>query len=157
MTATTELVTGVVVTPLKKFDVPAGDVFHGIKRSSPEFVDFGEAYFSTINHNHVKGWRKHTQMTMNVIVPVGRVKFVIFDDRSDSPTKGQFMSETLSLINYNRLTIPPGLWVAFRGEAPGMNLILNIASIEHDPAEAINCDLNDISYHWQQETNNEIV
>ena len=38
--------------------------------------------------------------------------------------------------HYQRLTVPPGIWVAFSGEGPGENIVLNIASIPHDPVEA---------------------
>jgi len=55
----------------------------------------------------------------------------------------------LSKNNYQRLTISPNLWVAFKGVSSTYNLILNIASIEHDPEEAINIDLQDIIYDWE--------
>ena len=47
--------------------------------------------------------------------------------------------------NYSRLTVPAGLWLAFKGEDDGMNLILNIASIPHDPSESINKPIEEIS------------
>ena len=39
-------------------------------------------------------------------------------------------------------TIPsPGWWMAFTGTGDGTNLVCNMASIPHDPAEAVNVDL----------------
>ena len=49
---------------------------------------------------------------------------------------GETKKITLGASNYGRLTISPGLWVAFKGKRSGENLIANVASIEHDPNEA---------------------
>ena len=46
-----------------------------------------------------------------------------------------------------RLTVSPGLWLAFKGLGED-NLVLNIADIRHNPIEADNRDLEDISYDW---------
>ena len=81
---------GVIVTPLKQIYNPRGDVWHAMKCSDPGFDGFGEAYFSTIYHKDTKPWKKHLRMTLNFVVPVGKIRVVIFDDRPESPTKGEF-------------------------------------------------------------------
>ena len=133
---------GVKLHPLRTISHPKGDIFHAVKKSSEDFDEFGEAYFSSINFNEIKGWKKHKKMTLNFVVPVGEVKFVVFDGDC-------FFTAKLSTKNYQRLTIGPNLWVAFKGVSSTYNLILNIASIEHDPEEAINIDLQDIIYDWE--------
>jgi len=50
-------------------------------------------------------------------------------------------------INYQRLTIKPNVWMAFRGKDE-YNILLNIANIEHDLNEAIKKDLSEIKYEW---------
>ena len=139
---------GVVLSPLKQIDNPKGDIYHALKKSDISFQGFGEAYFTTVNSNEIKGWKKHTKMILNLIVPVGEIEFFIYDDRENSITKGEFFTIKLSQENYRRLTIGPGLWVAFKGCTKELNLLLNIASIEHDPDESINVDLKDIPYEW---------
>ena len=94
---------GVTLTPLKIISHPSGDVLHGIKSSEGSFTGFGEAYFSTVNQGDIKGWKKHSKMTLNLVVPKGEIQFVIFDDRDKSTTQGKFMSVSLSLQNYQRL------------------------------------------------------
>ena len=44
---------GVILTPLKRFHHPKGDVFHALKSSDKDFVGFGEAYFSSIKKNKI--------------------------------------------------------------------------------------------------------
>jgi len=133
---------GVIVTPLKQIYNPKGDIFHAMKKSDDGFDGFGEAYFSTLYKDEIKGWKKHTKMNLNIIVPIGIIKFVIYNDTTD-----KFFSINLSQKNYKRLTIKPNLWIAFKGLEEN-SMLLNLASIEHDETEAINIELSKIKYEW---------
>lgn len=144
------MITGVVLTPLKQISNPKGDIYHALKSSEQSFSTFGEAYFSTVLFDDIKGWKKHTKMIMNLIVPIGAIRFVLFDDRLGSSTHNQFFEVILSQNNYCRLTVPPGVWMAFQGQKDDLNLLLNIASIEHDPEEVINASLEDINFIWSE-------
>jgi len=142
------MIDGIIITQLKKIIHPKGDLYHVIKKSSDGYIGFGEAYISTIIKNEIKGWKKHHSMTLNLVVPAGVVKIVIFDDRNQSSTNGLFQEILLSKENYFRLTIPPKLYVAFQGISDSTNILLNIANIEHDPSESSNLELAEISYSW---------
>ena len=133
----TPITEGVSCTQLKRIQHPKGDIYHAIKKSDDVFAGFGEAYFTTIFAGDLKGWKKHKEMVMNLIVPVGGVTFYIHDDNT-----GITESITLQPEYYHRLTIQPGLWVAFKGLDYALNLVLNIASMEHDPTEAVNMPLD---------------
>ncbi len=141
-------IAGVILTPLKNIFHEAGNVLHGMKVNDAGYKCFGEAYFSTIHYQAIKGWKKHQLMTLNLVVPVGKIKFVIFDDRDTSKTKGNFLEIILSPENYQRLTIPPQVWLGFKGMEKGLNLLLNITDILHDPLEAENLEINKIQYNW---------
>ena len=41
---------------------------------------YKDAYFSFVKFNKIKGWKKHTKMTMTLVVPVGKVQFVFYDE-----------------------------------------------------------------------------
>lgn len=125
------------LSKLDKISTLNGDVFHGLKRTDKSYVGFGEAYFSFISYKKKKGWKKHKKMTLNLLVPVGSIKFYIFDD-----TQSILSTVEIGRENYRRLTIPPGQWVAFEGLGEQENIILNIADIEHEAieAEAINIE-----------------
>jgi len=133
---------GVILTPLKQIHHPKGDIFHGMKKSDIGYDGFGEAYFSTIHQDDIKGWKKHTKMTLNLIVPFGEIEFVVYDEGTK-----EFFNVKLSHQNYQRLTVKAGLWMSFRGIGE-YNMLLNLASIEHDPSEAINIDIEAIAYGW---------
>ena len=118
---------------LKKISNPLGDVWHAIKSSDSEYVGFGEAYFSFIEKGKIKGWKKHKKATLNLVVPVGEIKFFAYDEeQGDNHSK--LSSFTLSEENYFRLTVPSGIWLAFKG-LKEKNMLLNVSDYSHDPSE----------------------
>jgi dTDP-4-dehydrorhamnose 3,5-epimerase len=133
---------GITLTPLKQITHPKGDIYHAMKASDDGFSGFGEAYFSTVNKNDIKGWKKHTEMTLNLVVVTGEVEFVVHDG-------DDFFNVKLSKKNYQRLTVKPNLWLAFRGLG-SENILLNLASIEHDSNESENVDLDIFNYSWDK-------
>lgn len=145
-----DLFEGIELTPLKIIEGEKGNVMHALKCTDDNFESFGESYFSTVLFRDVKGWKKHKIMISNLIVPVGAVKFVFYDDREGSTTFGSFCEVVLSVSNYQRLTVQPGIWMAFQGASEDLNLLMNIASIPHDPLESIvdPVSSNNINYNF---------
>lgn len=135
----------IMVTPLKRIALAGGDVLHAMKCSDPGFVDFGEAYFSQIEKDAIKAWKRHLRMTLNFVVPVGTVQFVFIDD------EGAIREETVGGDRYVRLTVPPGLWFGFRGLGEPYSLLMNIADIPHDPFEIERKELDEFKFDWGQE------
>ena len=76
------MIDGVIISPLKIIRVDEGDIYHGMKRVDKGYCGFGEAYFSSINYGETKGWKRHHEMTLNIIVPNGKIQFALFDDRN---------------------------------------------------------------------------
>lgn len=144
------MIDGVLLTQLKIIPGDSGYVLHAIKRTETSFCGFGEAYFSTIHKGAVKAWKRHRRMTLNLVVPCGEIKFVLFDDRHNSPTCGELFEITLSRRNYQRLTVPPMVWMGFKGMDDDVNMLLNIADMPHDPDEVDRVDayMNNIKYTW---------
>ena len=136
----------ILITPLSKIEVADGDVFHVMKKSDPGYVGFGEAYFSWISFGAIKAWKRHTQMTMNLVVPVGQVRLVFcYFNANGSDT---FRVEEIGSDRYARVTVPPGIWFGFQGLHLPISLVLNIASLSHDPNEVERQSLNNINYDW---------
>ena len=127
---------------------PGGSVMHAMKSSDPGAEGFGEAYFSTVDFGFVKGWKRHKKMTLNLVVPFGEIRFVLYDDRVPENKCGIFQDVVLSPQNYSRLTVPPKIWVAFQGLACDRSLVLNLANIPHDPSESETKELNEIDCDW---------
>lgn len=133
---------GLYLTPLDIVEVQGGNVLHGMKSCDQGYEGFGEAYFSMIESGVIKGWKRHKEMTLNLIVPIGSIRFIMIDENKT------YQVVTLSNENYKRLTVPPMLWMAFQGISENTSMVLNIANIPHDPDEIDRKELNEIAFDW---------
>ena len=120
----------IIIKPLKRINIEEGDVLHALKASDDEFHGFKEAYFSTIKKNKTKAWKRHLLMTMNLIIPIGRVQFNFYDSNQNL-LKNIIVGED----NYCRITVPPKIWFGFKGLSSHTSYILNISDESHNPSE----------------------
>jgi dTDP-4-dehydrorhamnose 3,5-epimerase len=137
----------ILVTPLRRIETAGGDVLHAMKQSDAGYAGYGETYFSWVSAGAIKAWKRHTQMVMNVVVPVGQVRFVF---RCVNAVTGvdEFRVDEIGENSYARITVPPGIWFGFQGLYAPQSLVLNIANISHDPNEVERLALTDINYDW---------
>jgi len=144
------MIDGVMQKPLKQIEDARGKVMHVMKSTDPHFEQFGEVYCSWIYPHAIKAWSKHSMMKMNYVVPVGSIKLVLFDDRKDSNTRDKVAEYILGSDAYSLLIIPPGLWYGFKAIGSESALIVNCATIPHDPSEIMRLDVFDpiIPYSW---------
>ncbi len=144
------MIEGVIVTKLKQIFDERGKVMHMLRNDQNIFSKFGEIYFSYTYPNVVKAWHFHKEMTLNYAVLFGQIKLVLYDDRKDSPTKGNLMELYSSPENYNLITVPPKIWNGFKtvGSKPAM--LANCSDIPHDDSEVLRKDFKDssIPYNW---------
>ena len=82
-------------------------------------------------------------MTLNLIVPVGKVKFVFYSQKSK-----RFRVIKIGEKKYSRLTIPPKIWFGFKGLNKPESVILNIANLKHSNKEIMRCKKNKIKFNW---------
>ena len=101
------MIDGVIITPLKQILDERGKVMHMLKNSDPHFSTFGEIYFSCIYPDAIKAWHIHSKMTLNYAVPHGKIKFVLYDNREKSPTRGEIQEIFIGPDNYVLVTVPP--------------------------------------------------
>ena len=133
----------ILINPLARIKTAGGDVLHALKQNDAGYTGYGEAYFSWADAGAIKAWKRHMRMTMNVIVPIGKVRFVFCLDAADD-----FRVEEIGVDRYVRITVPPGIWFGFQGLAEQQSLVLNIANISHDPEEIQRLTLSEIKYEW---------
>ena len=137
-----------IETILQIVSVPGGDVYHGMKHEDPGFSGFGEIYYSTVHQGSIKAWKKHNKMTLNLMVPVGRVLFSFIDGRDNyEHSGGSRFTRILSTNPYTRLTVPPGIWFGFQGLDEN-NLIANVTDVPHDPDEVDRLDVCHFDFDW---------
>ncbi|MCP5104416.1 MAG: dTDP-4-dehydrorhamnose 3,5-epimerase [bacterium] len=145
-----KMIDGVIITDLKRFPDERGTVMHMMKASDEGFAGFGEVYCSSIYPGVVKGWHYHGKITLNYVVLKGMIKFVLYDEREDSLTKGTVQEIFMGEENYVRVTVPPGIWSGFKCVGFEPALVCNVTDLPHDPSEAKRCDphVGRVPYSW---------
>ena len=120
-----------------------GNIYRLLRKDSTDYFGFGEAYVSKIKYKKRKGWKKHKKMKLNISVPSGKVKFIIFDE-----AKNKFHEIVIGEKNYKRLIIFPNTWFAFEGIGENENIVINVSNILHDAKEQTTKPINYIKYKW---------
>lgn len=144
------MIKGVELHPLRQIPDERGKVMHMLRRDDPWFSEFGEIYFSVVFPGVIKAWHLHRRMTLNYAVPSGRIKLVLFDDRDDSPTRGELQEIFTGEDAYALVTVPPGIWNGFKGVGTTPAIVANCATVPHDPDEIVRLDpfSAKIPYRW---------
>lgn len=144
------MIEDVIVTPLRQFIDERGKVMHMLREDSPIFIRFGEIYFSCTHPGAIKAWHLHKNMTLNYAVLFGEIKFVIYDDRPTSKTRGCIEEFFLSPENYCLVTVPPLVWNGFKGIGQKTSIVANCSTLPHDPDEIERKPPfdNSIPYDW---------
>lgn len=144
------MIDGVVITPLGQIFDERGKVMHMLREDSKVFSRFGEIYFSCTHPGVVKAWHQHKEMTLNYAVIYGEIKFVLYDDRLESPTRGEVQELFISPENYLLVTVPPLIWNGFKSVGTKTAIVANCATLPHNPHEIERRPAFDVSipYDW---------
>ena len=127
-----------------------GAIYHMLRNDDPLFEKFGEIYFSKANPGAIKAWHLHREMTLMYSAVVGMAKLVLYDDRPDSPTKGNLMEIHIGEDNRLLVKVPPQVWNGFKCVSASPVIIANCATLPHDKNEIIRLDplSSSIPYSW---------
>ncbi len=144
------MIDGVNIIPLRQIFDERGKVMHMLRADDPHFQAFGEIYFSCIQPAAIKAWHLHKEVTLNYAVVMGQIKFVLYDDREGSPTRGEINELFLSPENYSLVQVPPGVWNGFKGVGTQAAIVANCATLPHDSNEIIreSPETDKIPYNW---------
>ena len=131
------------ITPLKITQISSGNVMKALQKSELKKWSFGEAYFSKIKHNKIKAWKYHLKMTLNLVVPFGKVKFVFYSQKENT-----FKLVEIGQKNYRRISVAPKVWFGFKGCSKHESIILNISNAPFSSKEILRRKINEIKYNW---------
>lgn len=129
---------------LLSFKNNKGMVLRAFRRKEEKIGKFGEVYLSWINKKSIKGWKMHKKMHMNLIVPIGLVKFVFYENN-------KFKEIIVGEKKYFRIYVPNKIFFAFQNLSKKKSLVINYSNIIHqNNDEIINKNLREISYKWKK-------
>ena len=119
---------------------PKGNIMKFINQSDKHYIRFGEIYFTWIKKDYLKGWKFHRKMHMNLTVPVGKIKCIFYDKKTNKK-----IVFNLGEKKFGTLYVPPKIWFAFQNMDKKKNsLLVNCSSIIHDKSETVNKDFEKI-------------
>lgn len=119
------------ITELESIADKRGSIIKVISTESANFSGFGELYFSTVKSGIVKAWRRHTAMTVNLMVIIGKIRLVVLDTLDGEP----LLDIVLDCSERKLVTIEPGKWFGFQGLSQPEAMVMNIANIKHNDLE----------------------
>lgn len=136
--------------PLKRIADERGAVLLMLRSTDEHFRGFGEIYFSTVHPGVVKAWKNHRRLTANYACVHGRIKVVLYDDRSESATAGRLMEVFIGPDEHALVVIPPNVWHGFQGVGDDVSILANCATEPSDPDELDRRDSTsaEIPYEW---------
>ena len=133
------------VFPLKRIPMEWGDVLHGYKRQDCGLAHFEELYFSWAKVGAVRDWKLHKKMTLNLIVPLGTMRFAFVDERAESVPRIEEIGEK----RYARLMVPPKIWFSFKAVGLQDSLLANMADILHNSDEVERRPYESMPINWE--------
>ncbi len=105
---------GVKIKKLLTHSDERGRLFEIWRADDPWFAGFGQAYVTTACPGVIKAWHMHHHQTDCFTVIRGRALFALYDDRSDSPTRGVLQTLILDDAHRQAIVIPPKVYHGFK-------------------------------------------
>ncbi len=146
------MIDGVKVKHLKVNCDERGNLFEVLRSDDDLFIKFGQAYITTSYPGVIKAWHMHKNQYDQMCVIIGRVKFVLYDDREDSSTYGEINELFFGDQNRMLVQIPPGVYHGFKNIGINECIVLNIPTEVYKPTvpDEFRLDPHDkkIPYTW---------
>ena len=146
------MIEGVRIKKLQTVPDQRGFVMEILRDDEECFEKFGQAYVSGTYPGIVKAWHAHEIQTDSFCCLQGNVMVGLFDDREDSPTRGQTMKIVLGELNRTLLQIPPLVWHGWICLGNEMAVVLNLPTEHYNPQAPDELrrpwDDPDIDFEW---------
>lgn len=123
-----KLIDGVTIRSLRLIPDERGRLMEILRADDPEFSKFGQVYMTTAYPGVVKAWHSHKLQDDNMTALSGMVKIVLYDDRADSPTKGELNEFFIGDHDRILLHIPKYVWHGFKCISNHEAMIINIVT-----------------------------
>jgi dTDP-4-dehydrorhamnose 3,5-epimerase len=122
------MIEGVEVVKLVPHVDDRGYLIEILRAVDPHFTRFGQVYMvGDVARGTIRAFHKHEDLYDWFFISHGSAKFVLRDDREDSPTCGQMMTIVIGERNPTLITVPPGVyhgWMALEDDTQ----LISIAS-----------------------------
>lgn len=105
------MIQGVEVVPLVVRADDRGYLIEILRATDPYFTRFGQVYLvGDMARGTIRAFHKHAVLWDWFFISHGSAKFVLKDDRPDSPTYGEMMTIVAGERNPTLIVVPPGVY-----------------------------------------------
>ncbi len=147
------MIEGVKVKMLRVIPDERGYVMEILRNDDDLFERFGQAYVTVGYPGVVKAWHYHKEQTDFFTVVSGNAKFVLYDGRQKSPTKGEIDEFFIGEKNPLLIKVPKGVYHGFKaiGNEPAMALNIPDRPYNRESPDETRVDPYDnvIPYDWR--------
>lgn len=130
-----KLIDGVVVRPAVTLPDARGticEIYNPAWGVHPDALVY--VYQVTIRPGHIKGWVVHELQDDRIFVSYGTMRFVLFDNRKDSPTYRSINDICIGEQNRALITIPKGVFHAVQNVGTSDSMFVNMPTRPYDHA-----------------------
>jgi len=146
------VIDGVHVKKLRVIPDERGYLMGILRNDDDLFKGFGQAYITVAYPGVVKAWHYHKEQVDTFTVISGMGKFVLYDMRPKSPTKGEINEFFVGEQNPMLIQIPTRVCHGFKaiGQKPAIALNIPDQTYSYEAPDEMRIDphKNDIPYDW---------
>jgi dTDP-4-dehydrorhamnose 3,5-epimerase len=147
------MISGVQVKSLRVIPDERGRLMEILRCDDPIFEKFGQVYLTTTFPGVVKAWHYHKKQDDNIAVVKGMLKLVLYDDREESPTRGEinefFIGEQNPVLVHVPKRILHGWKCVSHEEAMVINCVTEPYNREHPDEHRLPYDSEEVPYDWE--------
>ena len=147
-----KMIDGVVIKRLRVIPDERGRLMEVLRSDDAFFEKFGQAYITTAYPGVVKAWHRHKNQNDYFTCIKGMAKLVLYDEREDSPTKGEVNEFFIGEYNPLLVRIPAMVWHGYKciseSECICLNLPTELYNYDQPDEERIDPHQSHIPYDW---------
>ncbi|HVN25683.1 MAG TPA: dTDP-4-dehydrorhamnose 3,5-epimerase family protein [Syntrophorhabdales bacterium] len=148
------MIDGVAVKSLKVVPDERGRLMEILRCDEEIFTKFGQVYMTTTYPGVVKAWHYHEKQDDFITCVKGMLKLVLFDDRSDSPTRGEINEFFIGDHKATLVKVPRKVYHGWKCISEQEAIVVNAPTEPYNSAHPDEFRLdphnNNIPYRWER-------
>ncbi len=147
------MIEGVITKKLNLIADERGWLMEILRSDDEAFEKFGQVYVTTAYPGVVKAWHMHKKQVDNITCVKGMMKLVLYDDRPESPTRGEIKEFVIGEKNPMLVKVPTYLWHGFTSVGNETSFFINVPTETYNYKEPdeyrLPPDSDKIPYDWK--------
>jgi dTDP-4-dehydrorhamnose 3,5-epimerase len=143
-----------IIKQLKFIPDERGRLMEILKCDEDIFTKFGQVYLTTTYPGVVKAWHFHKKQDDFIVCIKGVLKLVLYDNREDSPTKGEVNQFFIGDYNPLLVKVPKMVYHGWKCVNTEEALVINIPTEPYNPENPdeyrVDPHDNDFPYNWER-------